>query len=249
MNWESPYETKDKVYCEMRRYNVDNPNNNPEKDCMIFIEPPVICAHTYRWIRDNNHRFRHVFTWNRELLDLGENYRFYPHGTTWISPQDRAVHAKSKLLSIIASGKAFAPGHCMRHSIIKRLGREKLDCYGRTYTYVENKITALRDYMFSIVIENSKIDYYFTEKLIDALLTGTVPIYWGCPSIGLFFNPKGFIIIDKEEDIDDVCKSLTPELYAEMLDAVRENFEKAKKYIETEHNIYYYDPKPHLFNP
>jgi hypothetical protein len=43
------------------------------------------------------------------------------------------------------------------------------------------KAAALRDYMFSIVIENAQVGRYFTEKLIDAIALGTVPVYWGGP--------------------------------------------------------------------
>ena len=35
---------------------------------------------------------------------------------------------------------------------------------------------------------NGRGDYEFDEKLIDCFLTGTVPIFWGCPSIDKFFK-------------------------------------------------------------
>ena len=92
--------------------------------------------------------------------------------------------------------------------------------------------------MYSVVIENCKRDYYFTEKLIDCFLTGTIPIYWGCPSIGDYFNTKGIIIVD---DIDDIGKSLsnvTTELYEEMKPYLIENFNKAKKYNLAENFIH-----------
>eukprot|EP00620_Florenciella_sp_RCC1587_P021099 CAMPEP_0182561832 /NCGR_PEP_ID=MMETSP1324-20130603/4262_1 /TAXON_ID=236786 /ORGANISM="Florenciella sp., Strain RCC1587" /LENGTH=60 /DNA_ID=CAMNT_0024774579 /DNA_START=220 /DNA_END=399 /DNA_ORIENTATION=+ len=54
--------------------------------------------------------------------------------------------------------------------------------------------------MFHIAIENVKSNGYFTEKLLDCFLTRTVPLYWGCPNIGEYFEVEGMIIID------DKCK-------------------------------------------
>jgi len=52
---------------------------------------------------------------------------------------------------------------------------------------------------FHIAIESTSTINYFSEKLIDALITKTVPIYWGCPNIGDFFDTRGIISIN---DID-----------------------------------------------
>ena len=37
---------------------------------------------------------------------------------------------------------------------------------------VANKADTLVPYMFSVAIENSKLEAYFTEKLLDCFLTG-----------------------------------------------------------------------------
>ena len=89
-----------------------------------------------------------------------------------------------------------------------------------------------------IIIENSKIDYYFTEKLIDSFMTGTVPIYWGCPSIGDFFNLGGIIIINDINDLLYELNSISLEKYKTMLPAIQENFEKAKNFLIAEDWIF-----------
>jgi hypothetical protein len=53
---------------------------------------------------------------------------------------------------------------------------------------IPNKIDALRDYEFSIAIENCIEPDYFTEKITDCILTDTTPIYYGCPKMDRFFN-------------------------------------------------------------
>ena len=68
------------------------------------------------------------------------------------------------------------------------------------------------------------------EKLIDSFLTGTVPIFWGCPSIGKFFNTEGMLIFNTFEECIELLKKITKEMYLEMLPHIEDNFERAKKY-------------------
>jgi hypothetical protein len=55
------------------------------------------------------------------------------------------------------------------------------------------KIDFQRGYKFSIAFENESHPGYQTEKLFEALLARTVPIYWGNPDVATDFNPKAFI--------------------------------------------------------
>ena len=50
-------------------------------------------------------------------------------------------------------------------------------------------------------MENNKTEYYFSEKLLDVILTGAVPIYWGCKSIGNYFNTEGMLLFDNKEEL------------------------------------------------
>lgn len=69
-------------------------------------------------------------------------------------------------------------------------------------------------------------------------MTGTVPIYWGCPSIGNFFNTDGMIIFDTINELTEILKNLSFQKYANMKNAIEENFEKAKTYLIAEDFIY-----------
>ena len=200
-----------------------------------LLESPEITKQSYNWISQNNKLFKNVLTHNKKLLDKGENFKFYPLGGCWIKPEHQEIYDKSKIVSIIASGKKITYGHNLRHKVIQYID---VDVYGRGYNPIDYKLTALKNYAFSITIENTKEDYYFTEKLIDCFMTGTVPIYWGCPSIGNFFNTDGMIIFDNFEDLDEIINNLTIEKYNNMLDAIKENFDNAKEYLIAEDYIY-----------
>jgi hypothetical protein len=125
----------------------------------------------------------------------------------------------------------------LRHQSISTFNN-KLDVYGRGYNPIDYKLDALKDYAFSLTIENTQEDYYFTEKLIDCFMTGTVPIYWGCSSIGKFFNTDGMITFDNVNDLVDIIEGLSFEKYNYMKDAIKDNFEKAKEFLIAEDYIY-----------
>ena len=50
---------------------------------------------------------------------------------------------------------------------------------------------------FSIVFENNSYPYYTTEKLMDAFLAGSIPIYWGDPKVNEDWNSNAFINVGK----------------------------------------------------
>ena len=55
------------------------------------------------------------------------------------------------------------------------------------------KRSFLQEYKFTIAFENDVFPGYQTEKLYDAMLAKTLPIYFGDPMIGTTFNTKSFI--------------------------------------------------------
>ena len=209
---------------------------NGKKVCWL-IEPMELVGVNYEEIKQHHQHFEYVFTHEKSLLDLGKNFRFIPFGGCWVKKEEQKVYDKTQLVSIISSWKKQMVGHRLRHEIISAYG-PRMDVFGNGYREIPEKIIGHRDYMFSVVIENCKRDYWFTEKLVDCLITGSVPIYWGCPSIGDFFNTKGFIIVDNVGDVGSALDTITPELYSEMRPYIEENFEKAKQFILGENTIY-----------
>jgi alpha(1,3/1,4) fucosyltransferase len=60
-------------------------------------------------------------------------------------------------------------------------------------TWRQSKIEYLADFRFTIAAENGAYPGYTTEKLVDAFLAGSVPIYWGDPLVDCDFNPRAFL--------------------------------------------------------
>jgi hypothetical protein len=57
----------------------------------------------------------------------------------------------------------------------------------------EGKIDFIRNYKFNIAYENKLVPGYITEKLTDAMLARSIPLYWGCKRVGEEFNKKSFL--------------------------------------------------------
>jgi len=200
----------------------------------FIIESPQIKPQSYDYIRNpfNYNKFDLIFTFSQDLIKHNpDKFKYYPFGGCWIYPEDRCVHQKTKNISIISSIKKTTSGHQLRHAIVDSFRPQIDGIYGGGYKFVENKLEALKDYRYSIVVEQGNHNAMFSEKLIDCFVTGTIPIYWGCEgSIGEYFNPDGILQFNKLSDIPDILEKCTEDFYAKNLPAIIENFEKAKQY-------------------
>ena len=95
-----------------------------------------------------------------------------------------------------------------RLNFIEKLDKyKKVDmggnCQNNINESVKDKIEFLSHYKFSIAMENSDGDGYLSEKIIDSFLAGTIPIYYGDYLLDEFINPKSYILIKGEKDIEN----------------------------------------------
>ena len=204
-----------------------------------IIEPYVIHPDAYHELMSGIHaKFDYVMSSHQDLIDVANKGVFFPAGGSWIWERDWGIYPKDKNVSIVASMKNWAVGHMLRQQVIKDLGSKfDLVCgYGRKP--VEPKLAIFKDYRYSVVIENCKKNYYWTDKLIDCFAAGTIPIFWGCPDIGKYFNLDGIITFDTIPELKDILSKLSEEDYNNRIEAVRDNFERAKKFMVVEDYLY-----------
>ena len=95
----------------------------------------------------------------------------------------------------------------------------------------------LFDSMFHVAIENISIANYFSEKILDCFQSFTVPVYWGCTNIDRYFNHRGILQARDLNDIINICNSLTPEKYQEMLPAMEDNYERSKTWLNPKEQV------------
>jgi len=176
-------------------------------------------------------------TFDKRLLAKKNNFKQYFLGGCWIDKKDWCIYKKTKLLSTIVSQKKATSAQRMRHDIIREF-KSKIDVYGKIYNPIKYKLEGLKNYAFSIVTENCKKDYYFTEKLIDCFVTGTIPIYHGCSSIGNIFDKNGIIQFDDVAGLEKILEGINMDVYKSKLKSITNNYNRAMQYTTTENGLW-----------
>jgi len=75
----------------------------------------------------------------------------------------------------------------------------------------EDKNLFESNHSFSLVIENCNYPGYITEKIIDAYISNSVPIYFGAPDVLLDFNADSLILIRNYDSLGE-AKNFIDEL-------------------------------------
>jgi hypothetical protein len=130
---------------------------------------------------------------------------------------------RNKLVSMISKSTASRSIDFFGKSLDKIIGKD-LHMGELDFPNSNCKEDALFDYTYSIAIENSKQDCYFSEKLIDCFLTWTMPIYWGCPNLDDYFPSEAFIAFD-EHDISSLNDIIEAPLSDIQIEAIRHSRE------------------------
>jgi hypothetical protein len=105
-------------------------------------------------------------------------------------------------------------------------------------TWQSSKIEVLTDYRFTIAFENVQKPGYSTEKIADAFLSGSIPIYWGDPFVEEDFNGKAFVnssSFRRFEDLIDYVLWLesNPAQRLEIRQQIPMNEEQYNRYFDT----------------
>ena len=212
------------------------------------IEPEEIISGTEAKIIKNWEFYDLVLTWNHNILSCVPNAKFFPCPGIWTRESDTSQ--KKFAVSFLTSSKTQTYGHQYRQYIFDMLPNI-INCHAqgriiqpmlvtkhKSPPKLLDKRSMLVPFQYSIIMENCQRPGYFTEKILDAFATKTIPIYWGCPDIDKFFNPKGIFTFKcwKEGSFGTDLLSiladteLTPDTYNSLHDVIEENYQKAFTY-------------------
>ena len=223
---------------------VDNfAGYNPDKNIfkILWIKESEAISKFITNAIEHHKKFDALITYDEEVLNKCDNAHFMEFGTAWVHNFDLSKTKKFQI-SHLTGFKEYTEGHLLRKKVHYKQNRIKTpkDFYISQHGGVENTFNnkylsdtkdPLFESQFHICIENSKQKNFFTEKLIDCLITKTVPVFWGCENINKFFDTRGFFIANNLEDIVNICNSLTENSYQEKIEFIEKNFELSQKYI------------------
>lgn len=233
MEWVKDNSAPISIYIDHAIKNISDPN----KECYGWLcESRTINVGLYEWcIKNLDHienNFKFVFTHDKRLLSVSNKFKMVIcSAKPWV--KDCGLHNKTKLTSMIASNKVRCPEHTYRQEVVQKY-RNSLDLFGRGFNNILNKEVGLKDYYFSIAMENGNYPLMYTEKIADCFATGTIPIYWGNEQISEVFDSNGIIMLTKDFDLN----ILTSELYHTKIESVKKNYEIIMKFPTAEDYIY-----------
>jgi len=222
-------------------YDVLGGCNSKSKNKFLWLcESKEIIEEQYNFVKNNcdilKQIYKKIFITDKTFLNIDNIFEYCPPGSnhTWIL--DKKIYPKTKLISMVCSGKNLTSGHIYRNNKMKefQLKRYPIDYYGRSFNPFDKKEDVLNDYYFSIAMENGSYSTYYTEKIMDCFATGTIPVYYGSPDISDYFNADGIIFLDDSFDMSKI----TPEYYYSKQDAIKDNYERCLKQVTADDYIY-----------
>ena len=205
----------------------------------VVSEPECIVEDTNRRVIENIDNIDLVLT-NKDYLlkKIPEKTAWIPTAIPTIGSAYCGVGDKNKICSHIISRKLIGPGHKLRYEIAKDLQKKKsrkimLHGSGVKNGMRDEKGEFLKDYLFSLAIENEKQDNYYTEKILDCFATGTVPIYWGGKITKSHFEEKGIIYFNDIDELNEIMENIYRDPvkeYMKRIEYICENKRIVEKY-------------------
>jgi len=108
---------------------------------------------------------------------------------------------------------------------------------------INNKLETMQEYKFAICYENIKdISGYITEKMLDAMFAGCIPIYWGANNVIDHIPKESFVDIRDFETHNEMyafIKNMSEETYLKYLENIEKFLNSDKGYkFSAECNAY-----------
>lgn len=179
-------------------------------------------------------KFDKIYTHNSNILKNFKNSELVLFGSCWIDFTTYTPNKKNRL-SFVSSSKKFADGHLLRHNIYDYFNSVEsingIEIYQhKSPPYHNRRNDFFETFKFHVSVENCKESNYFSEKLIDCFATKTIPIYWGCPNIGDYFNNDGIFTFNSLDELKTILDMIDSSFYENNQHIIEENYEKSKKY-------------------
>lgn len=215
----------------------------PRTNTLLFTSEPSSVA---RYGKEFAAQFGYILTSQEEwalphsnaIRSQSGNYWHY--GKSFDQLMAESPPKKTELFSTICSVLQLPyTMHAQRYAFTNRLKEEipELEVFGRGIRPIKHKYDGIDPYKFHLTIENHSSKHHWTEKLADAFLGYSVPIYCGCTNIFDYFPKDSVVPIDIYDfhgSLATVRKILTTEgEYERRLEAVTE----ARRRVIEEYNL------------
>lgn len=199
---------------------------------ILLLSEPNQLFGLHDWAIQHHTYFSCILTWGQTVIDDCSNSILFPFGMSslWEMPEFfESIDQNKKQLKIffVCGSKQLVEGHLFRHKVFEQQNKINIPHKWIYSCLIEEKNENFIDSMFHVAVENSINQNYFTEKIIDAFLTKTIPVYRGCPNIGDFFDERGIITFNTEDELVNIVNSLTEQDYWDRKEYIEYNYQVA----------------------
>jgi hypothetical protein len=195
--------TKNNLYVQ---FSAESYHNNPKKFDINFIPNdekieniikfPFATLNIFNLLSNNN-----IDTYNEYMNNFTKKRRL-----------ETDIKNKKFCLFAVTNGSGS-----QRNDFFAELSKyQKVDSCGRYMNNMDSSCPGnwwekeyrdfISQYKFMICFENTSKKNYLTEKLINAYLFGTIPIYWGCSNLEEYVNTDSILYLKKDFTQEDVNK-------------------------------------------
>jgi hypothetical protein len=148
--------------------------------------------------------------------------------------------AKTTAVSVVISRKTQTPLHRARLRFIEQLQNRlgaRLHVYGSGFRPIADKREAIDPFKYHLALENNAREHFWTEKIADAYLGWSLPLYSGCSNMADYVPADALIRLDLDDiaaSLDTVERCLDDDPYDGRLAAIT----AARQRILHDHNIF-----------
>lgn len=183
-----------------------------EDRILFLIEPPAVEPEMWsaRNLLKYRSFFKRIYVYADHFVDNVNYFKYHippNHPVPSEKSLDECFSAPRKhLMAFIQSNRnSEYPGelYTYRRQLVKYFDSVLQDfhVYGSTWDCKSycgkctNKLETLRNYKFSLTIENQSMPGWISERILECFLAGCVPVYFGAPNITDYIPANTFIDI------------------------------------------------------
>jgi hypothetical protein len=212
--------------------------NFDKEKTFVFIMEPLMEKHPSVWGKWSDvsllgypNYYNHINSYNINEWHISKTF------SELLETDFQSLKTKETEISVILSEKYVDPGHIKRIDFIKFLEEKEdviTDVYGNNKFHYKNykgslpihkKDEGLIPYKYSFNVENMFVENYFTEKIIDSIVSESLVFYHGCPNIKDFIDERAFVWLELsnfEQDYLLIKKAISENWYEQRLPFIKE---------------------------
>lgn len=209
-----------------------------ENKTMIFHMEPGIPENARvwgHWSKPSEKRFLRVFTHKKDYANFDWHIsKTFSELSTQEIVKDKNLE---NVLSTVLSKKYFDSGHVKRIDFARFLEKKmgnRFHIFGDNYWNFKDhkgslpyhcKDKALLPYKYTFNVENKSIQNYFTEKLVDGILSECLVFYSGCYNIREYIDERAYVYLELsnfEKDYEIILKAISEDWHSQRLPYIKD---------------------------